>query len=188
MMLGFADTRLGTRSIRWVMLHGFGDLVDAALGLHVEGKDLHFSHMAWRCLVVFIVALVLARFADRRFMGRSACYDFMLGIILGSVLSRGINGQAPFFPTLGASALLVMLHRVVGALAFHSHRWSVWLKGRECVLVENGRLNDRELQRNHITFDDLCEYLRINRGVTKVEEVARATLERNGTISVVKKQ
>jgi len=169
-------------------MQAIGEIVDHLLGLHVEGKDLHFSHMAWRSLVVFIVAIALARLADRRFMGRSACYDFMLGVILGSVLSRGINGQAPFFPTLGASALLVLLHWLVGALAFHSHRGSVWLKGRECVLVEDGRMNEHEMQRNHITFDDLCEYLRISRGVTRVEEVARATLERNGTISVVKKQ
>lgn len=168
-------------------MHALGEIIDQLLGLHAAGKDLHFSHMVWRGVIVFIVAIVLARVADRRFMGRSACFDFMLAVILGSVLSRGINGQAPFFPTLGASALLVVLHRLVGALAFHSHRWSVWLKGRACVLVEDGRMVEREMRRNHITFDDLCEYLRISGGVTRVEDVARATLERNGTISVVKK-
>jgi hypothetical protein len=183
-----ADSSRQACSLTCDYVQALAEVVDGLLGLHVEGKDLHFSHMAWRSLVVFIVAIVLARVADRRFMGRSACFDFMLGVILGSVLSRGINGQAPFFPTLGASALLVVLHRIVGTIAFHSHRWSLWLKGRECVLVENGRINDREMERNHITFDDLCEYMRINRGVTRVEDVARATLERNGTISVVAKR
>lgn len=168
-------------------MHALAEVFDQLLGLHVEAKDLQFSQMACRAFVVFVAAIVLSRIADRRFMGRSAGYDFMLAIILGSVLSRGVNGQAPFFSTLGASALLIVLHRIVGALAFHSHPISKWLKGRASVLVENGRLNEREMRRYHITYDDLCEYLRINGAMTRVEDVARATLERNGSISVVKK-
>ena len=35
--------------------------------------------------------------------------DGLKAIVLGSVLSRGINGQAAFFPSLGASALLVFV-------------------------------------------------------------------------------
>lgn len=177
-MVGRARLRYGKRV----------ELIDRLLGLHVQAKDLEFSHMALRSLVVFCVAIVLARVADRRFMGRSACFDFMLGVILGSVLSRGINGQASFFPTLGASALLVVFHHLVGTIAFRSHRFSEWVKGRERVLVRNGQVDQREMQRNKITLDDLCENLRIHGCITDVADVAEARLERNGTISVVKKR
>lgn len=159
---------------------------DRALGLQVQAKDLDFSQMAARAFVVFCAAIVLARIADRRFMGRSACFDFMLGVILGSVLSRGINGQASFLPTLGASALLVIFHRIVGTIAFHSHHFSRWVKGTERVLVRQGQVDPNEMRRNRITFDDLCENLRLNANTEKVEEVAEARLERSGTISVVK--
>jgi uncharacterized membrane protein YcaP (DUF421 family) len=170
------------------MLSDWAELFDRILGLHVQAKDLEFGQMAARSLVVFILAIVLARVADRRFMGRSACFDFMLGVILGSVLSRGINGQAAFFPTLGASALLVILHRIVAAIAFHSHRFSKLVKGTERVLVRNGQADENELRRNHITFDDLCENLRLNGNITNVEEVLEARLERNGSVSVVKRK
>ena len=163
------------------------EIADRVLGLHLEAKDLGIEHLATRSLVVFVVAIALARIADRRFMGRNACFDFMLGIILGAVLSRGINGQAKFFPTLGAGALLVIFHRITGTLAFHSHLFSKWVKGCECVLVADGRMNEAEMRHNRITFDDLCENLRANGNVGRVEDVARATLERNGTISVVKR-
>jgi uncharacterized membrane protein YcaP (DUF421 family) len=159
--------------------------MDRALGLDLQAHDLHFSHMAARALVVFCVAVLLARVADRRFMGRSACFDFMLGVILGSVLSRGINGQAPFFPTLGASALLVIFHRVVGTAAFHSHWFSELVKGRERVLVRNGRLDEDAMRRNKISYDDLCENLRLNGNVIDLSEVREARLERNGSISVI---
>ena len=168
------------------MLSTLADVADRLLGLSLEANELHLSHMACRAFVVFCVAVALARFADRRFMGRSACFDFMLGVILGSVLSRGINGQAKFFPTLGASVLLVALHSITGAIAFHSHWFSRLVKGDERVLVRNGKIDEREMRRNKITYADLCENLRINASVTDVKDVAEARLERNGTISVIK--
>jgi uncharacterized membrane protein YcaP (DUF421 family) len=167
-------------------LRAWAEWFDRLLGLHVEVSDLHFSHMAWRCVVVFCMAIALARLADRRFMGRNACFDFMLGVILGSVLSRGINGQAPFFPTLGACALLVLLHRLIGTATFHSHRFSEWVKGREYLLIRDGKIDGRAMRRNNITYDDLCEDLRLNGNINNVAEVAEARLERNGNISIIK--
>lgn len=161
--------------------------LDAILGLSVEAKDLSFLHMAVRACIVFCAAILLARVADRRFMGHSACYDFMLGVILGAVLSRGINGQAAFFPTLGVSALLVLFHTAVGVATFHSHRLSRFVKGDPHVLVRDGQVDEAELRRNRITYDDLCENLRCHAGIGGVEDVAEARLERNGTISVVRK-
>jgi uncharacterized membrane protein YcaP (DUF421 family) len=164
------------------------DVIDHLLGLHVQSKDLTFGHMACRSVVVFIVAIILARLADRRFMGRSACFDFMLAVILGSVLSRGINGQAAFFPTLGASLLLVLFHHLVGAIAFHSHAFSLLVKGKGRVLVRDGKIDPREMRKNHITIDDLSENMRLNGNVTDVAEVAEARLERNGSISILKRK
>lgn len=168
------------------MLADCRDAIDHLLGLELQSHDLHFSHMAWRGLVVFIFAIVLSRLADRRFMGRNAGFDFMLAVILGSVLSRGINGQAAFFPTLGVSAVLVLLHRLVGMLAFHSHWFSELVKGRERMLIRDGRIDERQMRRSRITIDDLWENLRGSGGVADLSEVHEARLERSGKVSVIK--
>ena len=167
------------------MLTTLKEFGDQWLGLSVDAQDLTFVHMTMRTLVVFIVALVVARLADRRLMGRIAGYDFMVGIILGSVLSRGINGQAAFFPSLGASLVLVLLHHLVGSLTLHSHRASCFVKGLDQLIVRDGVADREALRRNKITEHDLIEYLRL-RGVAGVEQVKEARLERNGQMSVVK--
>ena len=84
------------------------------LGLHAAVDALTWGQFAARTVVVFALGIFLVRIADRRFLGRNAGFDVLLAIVLGSVLSRAINGQAPFLPTLAASVLLVLLHRVVG--------------------------------------------------------------------------
>jgi uncharacterized membrane protein YcaP (DUF421 family) len=162
------------------------DFVDRVLGLSLQAHDLHFSHMAWRTFIVFGFAVFLARLGDRRFLGHGAGFDIMVAIILGSVLSRGINGQAPFFPTLGASALLVLLHHLMAKLAFRSHAFSKFMKGSARILVRDGKLVDDELRRSNITHDDLDEHLRLQGRVIGTDDVAEARLERNGIVSVVK--
>ena len=170
------------------MLAAFEDFVDHLLGLNVDVGDLDFSQMACRTLVVFTWALLLARLADRRLLGHIAGFDIVVLVVLGSVLSRGINGQAAFFPTLGASALLVGLHHVVATVALHSHRFSCLVKGKPKVLVRDGRVDEDALRATKITRDDLEENLRLHGGVTDLARVAEARLERNGSVSVVKKQ
>jgi uncharacterized membrane protein YcaP (DUF421 family) len=162
------------------------EALDRWLGLSVQAHDLGLGHMVVRSLVVFCFAVILARLGDRRMLGHNAGFDIMLLVILGSVLSRGINGQAPFFPSLGASAFLVLLHDLLGRMARQSHPFSKLVKGTPRILVRNGRVNDAELRRSKITPDDLDENLRLNGGVAGTGDVAEARLERNGSISVVK--
>lgn len=159
---------------------------DRILGLSLQSHDLQFGHMAARALVVFVFGLVLARVADRRCLGRNAGFDAMLVIILGSVLSRGVNGQAAFFPTLGASAVLVLLHHVLAALAFRFHAFSWLVKGSSRVLIRRGELDQSALAQTKITLDDLTENLRLNGNIASLAEAKEARLERNGQVSVVK--
>jgi uncharacterized membrane protein YcaP (DUF421 family) len=162
------------------------ETADRVLGLSLQSHELGFGHMSARALIVFCFGVFLARAGDRRMLGHNAGFDIMLLVVLGSVLSRGINGQAAFFPSLGASAVLVLLHDLLGRLALRWHAFSKAVKGRPCVLVRNGRVDDAELRRHKITHDDLDENLRLNGNLNGTGDVAEARLERNGTISVVK--
>jgi uncharacterized membrane protein YcaP (DUF421 family) len=108
--------------------------------------------------------------------------------VLGSVLSRAINGQAAFFPTLGAGVMLIGLHVLFSFLSSRWHWLSVLIKGRPRTLVRDGTADRSALRRSMISDDDLNESLRTNGNVTDIAEVAEARLERNGDISVVKKK
>ena len=161
------------------------DLLKNLLGLSLDPTELELHHMAWRSAIVFIWAIIAARLADRRFLGANAIFDVMMSVIFASVLSRAINGDAAFFPSMGAALVLVLLHRVLGMLAFNFHPVSVLLKGRQHVLVRNGQMDEEAMRRNRITADDLEENLRLFGNLRDVAKVAEARLERSGNISVV---
>lgn len=157
------------------------------LGLDISPADLSLTQMAARAVVVLLASLLMVRCAGRRFLGRNAGFDVVLAIILGSVVSRAINGQAAFFPTLGAGFVLCLFHRVLAVAGCRSHLMSRLLKGRDHLLIRDGRIDHAALRRAEFSEDDLLENLRLRGNVGSPQEVVEARLERNGQISVVLK-
>jgi uncharacterized membrane protein YcaP (DUF421 family) len=159
--------------------------LDRVLGLNVEPGDLSLLQMSVRGLVVFVSSLVMFRLAHKRFFAQRNALDVLMTLVIASVLARAINGSAAFFPTIAVGFLLVAVHRVLGWVAARSASLGRLVKGHSGILVEQGEVNDAALRSHDLSRDDLDEDLRIN-GVATPAEVRRATLERNGEISVLK--
>jgi len=164
------------------------DWLNSLLGLGTEPKDLGFLQVGLRGVIVFLVALVIIRLADKRFLAKMSAFDALLGFILASMLARAINGSPPFFPTLFTGFLLVGLHRAVGWLAFRSPWFEGLVKGQADTLVKEGRRDHQKLRANKISEKDLLEEIRLNGELEDVSQVHLATMERNGEISVVPKE
>jgi uncharacterized membrane protein YcaP (DUF421 family) len=163
---------------------GFKDLIGAEL----EPKDFTLFQVCLRGVIVFIAALVMVRLADKRFFAKKSAFDVILGFILASMLARVINGSGAFLPSLGGGFLMIGLHRLLGTIAFHSHRFGELIKGGEESLIENGEMKHAAMRKTNITERDLQEDLRLNGQVTDPAEVKIARLERSGHISVIPKK
>jgi uncharacterized membrane protein YcaP (DUF421 family) len=166
------------------MLETFAALLDQALGLHAEKLNLY--QMILRTLIVYVYIVAVVRIGDRRFFGKHAVFDGVLAIVLGSVISRAINGQALFFPTLGATAFLVALHWLTAFIAFHHKGFQRLVEDDAIVLLKDGVIQWDEMQHGKITEADLMESLR-GKGVDNPNLVKAACFEPNGKISVVKR-
>jgi uncharacterized membrane protein YcaP (DUF421 family) len=155
------------------------------LGLGLESKELGVVQMALRAAVVYAAMVVVVRLGKKRFMSKATAFDVILGIMLGSVASRGITGNAPLGPVLAAACVLLAMHWAFSAIAVRWHRFGEVIKGHPVLLVREGRVDERAMRAAHLTGHDLEEDLR-RRGLTRPEQVAEARLERNGDISVIR--
>lgn len=159
-------------------------LVSAALGLGLDTRDIGVGHVVARSVVVFAYVLLLLRIAKRRFMAQRNPLDTLLGFLLASMISRAINGGAPFGVTLVGGLVLVLLHRALTWVSFTSPRIRRWLNGTPAPLVVNGLPDRAQLRAHRIDDDDLGEHLRLGAGTDDLSRIARATFERNGMVSV----
>src|SRR5437588_6309052 len=126
-------------------MNAFYDSAAQLLGLGIEPKDLTFLQVSLRGVIVFVATLVMVRFSSKRSLAEKTAFDAVLIVIVASVLARAINGSAPFFPTLGVGFVLVLLHRLLGLAAYYSHGFGILIKGKPAVLVQNGRLQRKNM-------------------------------------------
>jgi uncharacterized membrane protein YcaP (DUF421 family) len=163
------------------------ELLETILGLEKEAQELTILQMSARALVVYAATLAIVRIGKKRFMARASAFDVIVGIVLGSVVSRAITGNAPLAPALAAAAVIMLLHWLFSAAAVRSHLFGKIIKGEHRTIVRGGRIDEVALRAAHMTDRDLEEALR-EQGVTDVSQVEEARIERDGTVSVVKAQ
>lgn len=162
------------------------DTVQFALGAGLEAKDLDAGQMALRAVVIYVVTLAFIRMAKKRFLGRASAFDVVVGIIVGSIASRAITGNAPMVPSMAATAAIIAMHWLFSGMAVRSHAFGALIKGGSRVIVENGEVDQQALRKAHMTERDLEEALR-EKGLRDVGQVASAHLERDGSVSIIKK-
>ena len=169
-------------------MESFYNFVGPLLGLGVDPKELTFTQISLRGIIVFLATLAMIRIGHKRSLARKTAFDAVLIVILASVLSRAINGSAAFFATLGGSVVIVLIHRLFAFIAYHSHGFGILLNGRPEVILENGDLILATMRRNHISKHDLEEDLRLDAELEDTSKVKVARVERSGDISFIKKE
>jgi uncharacterized membrane protein YcaP (DUF421 family) len=122
--------------------------------------------------------------AGKRLFGRWGAIDIVISVVIGSNLSRALTGNAPFVPTILATAFLVALHSVLLGMAAFWPWLGPILKGSPRCLIKDGAVDRRAMLLAGIGRHDLQEALRC-KGLTGPEQVEEAWLERDGAISVI---
>ena len=168
-------------------MNAFWNSFEALLGLGVDPKDLTFTQISLRGIIVFLVTLATVRLGHKRSLSHKTPFDAVLLVILAAVFSRAINGSAAFFATLGGGVVLVLLHRLFAYLAFYSHGFGILVKGKPDVIMRDGQCDFRTMRRNHVSTHDLEEDMRLSAHTDDVSAIRQARIERSGDISFIKK-
>lgn len=162
------------------------DFIETVLG--IDEDTLSWWQMSIRATVVFLAALIILRIGNHRIFGKNSAFDIVLGIIYGSILSRAITGNSPFWPTLAAGLVLVLLHKLMAVISYYSNfGFGDFVKGERVKLVGDGNLDRDAMKEQSITEDDLREALRESGSGGDLEDIQSAFLERSGKISIIMK-
>jgi uncharacterized membrane protein YcaP (DUF421 family) len=167
------------------MLQTLWDQLQTLLGLGRDVGDVGAVQMALRTIVIYAFSLLIVRLGSKRFLSEATAFDVIVGIMLGSVMSRAINGSAPFLPTLLGGVVLIGVHWLLGVLAFHASWFGTLVKGSAVLLIKDGNIQQAEMRRAGLSEHDLQQALRLRSNQTDPTNVQLAYLERNGSISVI---
>lgn len=155
------------------------------LGIQTSSDSLNVPEMVLRAVIIYLFTLALVRLGSKRFLSEATAFDVVIGIMLGSVMSRAITGSTSFFPTIAAGATLIATHWLLTMLSLHSDWLGQWIKGERVLLIEDGKIQDTGMRRAGVSRRDLEQAIRINTNHTDPAKIRLAHLERNGDISIV---
>jgi uncharacterized membrane protein YcaP (DUF421 family) len=160
------------------MLH---DLVDAFSWADLGDKAI-------RTVAVYATLLVLLRLAGKRQLAQLSTFDFVVILLLSNVVQNAIIGnETTLVGGLVGAAILIAINFVVVFFAFLNPRIERDLRGRETVLVADGKVKQEALRRELISRSELEAALRRQgfRGLGMVENVV---LEPEGTLEVTEQE
>ena len=167
------------------MIDAVGELLQSLLGLDRDVADVDAIQMALRTIVIYAFTLAIVRLGSKRFLSEATAFDVIVAIMIGSVMSRAINGSAPFAPTLVSGAVFVGMHAILALLAFHTTWFGTVVKGEPVLLVRDGQIHWPGMRRASLSLQDLAEALRLEGLPPDPSMIKLAFLERNGEISVI---
>lgn len=153
-----------------------------------DTRDLLWYQMCYRAAAVFVLALILLRISGRRSFGMKSPLDNVIAVLIGALLSRIIVGASEFIPVISASLTLVVLHRMLGWLTVHNKKISTLLHGEKICLYQNKTFIKENMRRALVCEEDIMLGVRrcmMSEGMDGIESIY---MERNGEISVVKRE
>lgn len=140
-----------------------------------------------RATAVFAFIFLLTRAIGRRELSQLQPFDVILLVVLGDLIAQGVM-QSDYSVTgiVLATGTFALLSVGVSYLAFRVRRLRPLLEGEPLVVVQKGRVIERNLRRERLTIEDVEEEARLQ-GVGSVEEIAWGILETTGRISIITK-
>jgi uncharacterized membrane protein YcaP (DUF421 family) len=157
----------------------------AIFGSSNSSTEVSAAEVALRCVVVYCLALIIVRLGSKRFLSKASAFDVVVAIMLGSIMSRGIDGRESIIVTIVAGGVLVAMHWLFGFLSFYTDWFGRLVKGERLLLIKDGQIQEKGMRKGSITERDLAQALRMQTNHRNLARVKRAYLERNGEISIV---
>lgn len=153
-------------------------------GAEETAHALFFVEIVLRTLVMYLYTIVLARVVGHDAIGQIGPFEFVLVIAVGSAA-----GDPMFYPDVGllqgilVITVVMVLHRLTGALTQRWHGIETVLEGEPLLLVREGEVQSKRLGSGSLTERELMTMLRLE-GIRDLGEVEAAWFETNGRLSV----
>ena len=164
--------------------HKYVDPIVGPSFSHMFDLSLPVFEKLVRPIIVYLVLVLLLRLFGKRELAQLNPFDLVVLLSLSNTVQNAIIGEDNSLTggVIGAFSLLA-INWLVARTLFRSRRLTRALEGRSTVLVRDGQIDRRAMQRESLTEDDLLSVLH-RQGFTRIEDVRSVELEPSGVFCV----
>ena len=138
-----------------------------------------------RAFFAFVFVVVVTRVIGRRELSSLEPFDLILLIVLGDLIQQGVTQSDYSFTGLVlAGGTFTLLTVAVSYLVFRFRRVRPLFEPEPLILVEEGKVIDRNLRRERLTVEELLAEARLQQ-ISSLANIRWAVLESSGKISII---
>jgi uncharacterized membrane protein YcaP (DUF421 family) len=139
-----------------------------------------------RPLLIYVMLLAIFRITGKRSIGEISTFDFILLLVVSEAVSSALLAD-----DASITAATIAVVTLVGfdlLLSLAKRQWPALGRALEdvpVVLYHDGTLQQERMARERISVDDILESARRHHGLTRLDQIETAVLERRGVISIM---
>ncbi len=138
-----------------------------------------------RTIILYMIIIVGVRLMGKRQVGELEPSELVLSLIIADLASVPMQDYGiPLLTGVVPILALLSVTMILSVLTMKSVKFRALLCGKPSMVVCNGTLVQREMDKTRLTVDELLEELRI-KGYTDISQIKYAILETNGQLSVL---
>jgi uncharacterized membrane protein YcaP (DUF421 family) len=140
---------------------------------------------AGRAFAVYVLMLIVVRSLGKRTVGNFSAFDLLVALMLGEVVDEIIYGDVRFIQGTVAIVAIAGLAHADALLAYFGHGMDTLLEGKPTIVVRDGEYDRKGMRAERMNEKDVLAHLRMQ-GINDIREVHLATVEHDGSVSVLK--
>ncbi|MBO5727535.1 MAG: DUF421 domain-containing protein [Oscillospiraceae bacterium] len=138
-----------------------------------------------RTVILYILIITGVRLMGKRQVGELEPSELVVSLLIADLAAVPMQDFGiPLLIGIIPIFALLSLTMIFSVLTMKNTRFRILMCGKPSIVVKNGVLDQREMQRNRYTVDELFEELRM-KGYTDLTQIKYAILETNGQLSVL---
>ena len=138
----------------------------------------------FRTIIMYLLIIVVMRFTGKRQVGELQLSELVVTILISELAAIPMQDTSlPVIHGVISIVTLVSFEVILSFIGMKSIKIRKLMEGHPSILINNGTIDQEEMQKLRFTIDDLIESLRQS-GVLRLDQVSYAILETNGKLSV----
>ena len=137
-----------------------------------------------RTIILYLALIISVRLMGKRQVGQMEPSELVVTMLVANLASIPMQDEGiPLFSGLVPILTVLGVELVLAGLTLKSILVRRLLCGKPVILIENGNVLQKNLQKTRVTMDELAGHLR-EKDVLDISSVQFAILETNGNLSV----
>jgi uncharacterized membrane protein YcaP (DUF421 family) len=149
--------------------------------------DKSLMEIMLRTALIYLALLIGLRLTGKKEVGQMSLFDLVLLLLIANAVQNAMTGpDTSLTGGIVAAGTLLAVHAALSQLTWRFAKVRHLAEGTPALLIHWGKVLQKNLAKEKVTAEEIHQALR-SHGVSNVEDVALATLEIDGSISVLRK-